>query len=448
MQSACTTGSRVIGSLLLLTILSFNTSAQDNSPWSRYGLGDIVPASNITNRGMGGAAAAYGDFQTINFINPASYSNFGPQRAIFDIGLDINNRTLRNNLGSSYTSANAYIPYMAAGFQIKPQKSKMNWGLVFGLRPITKVSYKIISGTRISAGDSVLTQYEGNGGTYQAFAGTGIGFKNLSIGVNGGYRFGSKDYTTRVSILNDTVGDRYTPGQREVRNNFGSAFLELGLQYRIPLNKKSSITLGAYGSMQGRMNVTRDEKVETYFAAGSDGVIRQVDSIYEKKNIKGSIEYPSYFGAGLVYDVQGDSKLMIALDYTQFNWANYRYFETADALQNAWQVKAGAQFLPNFSGDIKRKSYWSSVLYRAGFHYGLEPYTFAGSSLNSYGITFGIGLPIRKYSYAEINRSNIVNAAIEFGQRGNKDGVLRENYFRLSLGFSLSDVWFIKRKYD
>jgi hypothetical protein len=448
MQSACITGNRVIGSLFLSILLNINVFSQDNSPWSRYGLGDLVPASNITNRGMGGTAAAYGDFQTINFINPASYSNFGPQRAIFDIGLDINNRTLRNNLGSSYSSANAYIPYMAAGFQVKPQKSKMNWGLVFGLRPVTKVSYKITNGKRISAGDSVLTQYEGNGGTYQAFAGTAIGIKNFSIGLNGGYRFGSKDYITRVSILNDSVGNRYTPGQREVRNNFGSAFLEAGLQYRIPINKKSSITLGAYGSMQTRMNVTKDEKIETYFSAGSDGSVNRVDSIYELNDIKGNIEYPSYFGAGLLYDIQGNSKLMITLDYTQYNWANYRYFETPDALQNAWQIKAGTQFLPNFSGDVKRKSYWSSVLYRAGFVYGQEPFTVSSTSLKSYGLTFGIGLPIRKYTYSEVNRSNIVNAAFEFGQRGDKNSSLRENYFRFSLGFSLSDVWFIKRKYD
>ena len=60
--------------------------SQDNSPWSRYGLGDITPSSNIVSRGMGHAAAAYSDFQTINFVNPASYSRFGAQRAILGPG--------------------------------------------------------------------------------------------------------------------------------------------------------------------------------------------------------------------------------------------------------------------------------------------------------------------------------------------------------------------------
>ena len=448
MQSACTTGSRVLGSLLLLTIFSFNTLAQDNSPWSRYGLGDLVPSGNIANRGMGGVSAAYTDFQAINFLNPASYGSFGAQRAIFDVGLDINSRTLRNPGGSNYTSSNAYIPYIAAGFQIKPQKSKMGWGLVFGLRPITKVSYNIVSRTRISAGDSMATQYEGNGGSYQAFAGTGIAIKNFSIGVNGGYRFGSKDYSTRVFLLNDTVPDRYTPGIKDVKNNFGGAFAELGLQYRIPFNKTTSLTLGAYGSLQSKMKVRKDEKFESAFLAGESGIITRIDSVFQESDVRGTIEYPSSYGFGIMYDATDKSKLSIGADFTTTKWKDYRYFNTADLLQNSWQIKAGAQFIPNIQAEGKRTGYWSSVVYRAGFNYSLEPYTVTGNDMKSYGVSLGIGLPIRRFTFADINRSNFVNAAVEFGQRGNKTSPLRENYFRFSLGFCLSDVWFIKRKYD
>ncbi|MBX9782645.1 MAG: hypothetical protein K2X48_05040 [Chitinophagaceae bacterium] len=445
MQSACITGSRVIGSFILSIVISINVLAQDNSPFSRYGLGDLVPSSNITNRGMGGLSAAYGDFQTINFVNPASYQNFGMQRAIFDVGLDINNRTLRNNTGGKYSSSNAIIPYLAAGFQIKPQKSKTTWGLVFGLKPLTKVSYNITSGSRFSLNDSIIRTFEGSGGTYQAFMGMGFGIKNFSVGFNTGYRFGSKDYSTKVELFNDTVPNRYTPAIKEIKNNFGGVFAELGLQYRFVLNKKTSLTLGGYGSMQTVMNATREEKYESYFPLASGGIAR-LDSVSETKNIKGKIEYPSYYGFGFLYDVQNKSKLMLGADVVMYNWASYRYYGAADALQNSWQVKAGAQYIPDITGDIK-KGYWSSVMYRAGFNFAKEPYTINGN-MNSFGVSIGAGLPIKKYSYAEINRSNIVNMALEFGQRGNNASLLRENYFRLSVGFSLSDIWFIKRKYD
>jgi hypothetical protein len=42
----------------------------------------------------------------------------------------------------------------------------------------------------------------------------------------------------------------------------------------------------------------------------------------------------------------------------------------------------------------------------------------------------------------------VINTAFEFGQRGNNSNVIRENFFKISLGLTLSDVWFIKRKYE
>jgi hypothetical protein len=445
MQSACSTGNRVFGFLFLFLASVYTGVSQDNSPLSRYGLGDLVPSANIANRGMGYGSAAYNDFQTINFVNPASYRRFGMQRAILDIGMDINSRTLRNNAGTKYTSSNAIIPYLAGAFQLSGEKMKRDWGVAFGLRPVTRVSYNIQTGSRMRSGDSVITNYEGNGGSYQAFAGTGIGFKNLSIGINGGYRFGSKDYTTRVLILNDTVPDRYTAGQRVVRNNFGGAFLDLGLQYHIPLSKNSSLDLGVYGSLQSKMRATRDEKNETFFVVDDAGTTSRIDSVSEIKNIRGDIQYPSTYGFGLMYDVQGKGKLNVVLDFVQQKWADYRYYGSKDLLQDSWQIRTGAQFVPDLSG--KSKSYWGGVLYRIGFFTGKEPYTVLGN-LNNTGVTIGAGLPIRKFSFAEFNRNNIVNLALEIGQRGNKQSSLRENYFRFSVGFSLSDIWFIKRKYD
>jgi hypothetical protein len=445
MQSASTTAKRFFSILFLSGFVATTALSQDNSPWSRYGLGDLMPSVNIASRGMGHTAAAYSDMQTINFINPASYSKFGMQRSILDVGIDINNRTISNNRGASYSSANAYIPYLAGGFQLKGEKSKTNWGLAFGLRPLTKVSYNIETGQKIPAGDSIIYNYEGNGGTYQAFLGTAIGIKNFSIGVNGGYRFGSKDYTTRAILLNDTAPSRYTSGQKIIRNNFGGAFLEAGIQYQLNFDKKTALHLGAYGSIQTPMNATRDELYESYFLAGEAGNPVRIDSVSETRDIKGKIQYPSYYGFGILFDRVDKGRLNVALDYVLYNWREYRYYGGTDFLQNSWQVKAGAQYLPNVSGT--GKTFWSNVLYRAGFHVTREPFIIDGN-MNSYGFTLGAGLPIRKFSYAEINRSNVVNAALEMGQRSNRNSLLRENYFRLAVSFSLSDIWFIKRKYD
>ena len=63
----------------IICLLSFfSASAQENSPYSRYGIGDIYPSQHIVNRGMGGLSVAYTDpaGQSINFSNAASYGDF------------------------------------------------------------------------------------------------------------------------------------------------------------------------------------------------------------------------------------------------------------------------------------------------------------------------------------------------------------------------------------
>src|SRR6218665_2934868 len=95
--------------LLLLSVFSAGFSihgnAQDNSPYSRYGIGTLSPPTNILNRGMGSFSAAYRDPLSINFNNPASYSAFlsyaeaGAKktlsgRVILDAGLNFGSRTL------------------------------------------------------------------------------------------------------------------------------------------------------------------------------------------------------------------------------------------------------------------------------------------------------------------------------------------------------------------
>ena len=92
--------------ILVFFIGSFQpVFSQDNSPYSRYGIGDLVPPLHITNRGMGGITAGYTDVFSINFANPASYSSFQAireqkskklisGRAILDVGLNFETRTL------------------------------------------------------------------------------------------------------------------------------------------------------------------------------------------------------------------------------------------------------------------------------------------------------------------------------------------------------------------
>lgn len=66
-----------------------------------------------------------------------------------------------------------------------------------------------------------------------------------------------------------------------------------------------------------------------------------------------------------------------------------------------------------------------------------------------YAFTFGASFPVRKYGYSLYSgQYTTINTSFEIGARGNKNNSLRESFYRISLGLSLSDIWFIKRTYQ
>ena len=104
-------------------------------------------------------------------------------------------------------------------------------------------------------------------------------------------------------------------------------------------------------------------------------------------------------------------------------------------------MRLGGQLSP-----VPKRSYFSNIAYRFGCVLGPD-YIRVGNTLSQLGFTFGLGLPV-PISRQAPNQVTFVNMAFELNQRGSNDNLLRENLFRFSLGFSLSDIWFAKRRYD
>ena len=436
---------------LLLLISAFTLCAQENSPYSRYGLGDIVPAQSIVNRGMGGLSAGYVDYnkrfdlksgypksQAINFINPASYAKL--RITSFDLGFEIDNRTLTSPVeAKKYTVSSAIVSYLQLGI---PLYRKKQIGLTFGLRPVTRINYKIEKDQHVNydnyPADSLQTLFEGSGGSHEVFVGLAKGWKNFSVGVNIGYLFGTKDYSTRNLFFIDTV--TYYKGNYETKTSFGGVMVNFGLQYAANLSKETRLVLGAYGNLRQTINGDQDIIRETYNYDASGGTIR-VDSVDITKGVRGKIQYPSTLGVG--FTLEREDKWLIGADFTTTSWTDYSFFGSKDLVRNSWMVRLGGQFTPNVY-DVK--SYWSHVTYRAGFNFGPDYIKANGNDLGQIGISLGGGFPIRKNPYT--NQYSYMNLALEYGRRGNNNNVLKENTFRIALGFTLSDLWFLKKKYE
>ena len=267
---------------LLLTFLPMLCFAQENSPYSRYGVGNILPEGNIQNRGMGGISAGFTDPAAINSVNPATYGNL--LLTTLDVGIEYDRRTIKslNPLGN-YSSNNGIISYLQFGFPLlsgnkKAIKKQTGWAFAFGLKPISRIDYKIVSPGKIGT-DSTLTIYEGNGGVNEAFIGTALRLKNFSIGFNTGYLFGSKDYSSSLLISNDS-SDYFYSGQYKTTTRFGGTFLKAGIQYGIKI-KGGFLRFGAYGNMEQKYNATKDDIIQTSSYNTSSGNQDKVDSVFE-----------------------------------------------------------------------------------------------------------------------------------------------------------------------
>jgi len=451
---------------LFLTAFCIPVFAQDNSPYSRYGLGDLVPNTNVNSRAMGGVSAGYVDYFSINYSNPAAFANFQARRqvsskklesgrAIFDAGVQIDSRTLRepNSVGR-FNASNMLFSHIMVGVPLRP-----NWGLSFGLRPVSRISYKISRFARLTDPntglpiDSSHTLNEGDGGTYLVSAGTGykIRFSDrhfLNLGISGGYMFGKKDYSNRLSILNDSIS--YNAGNFQTKTTFGNIHVDLGLQYTAILKRTDkqeiALTLGAFGNTQQKLNASQDVIRETYVYDETTGYVR-LDSAYEQRDIKGKIIYPKNITAGFVLEKNSTDRSkpswLIGVDVVQQQWADYRFYGEKDpTLRNKKELRVGGQIRPVF-----KNNYFSNVTYRAGFFVGTD-YIQVDKKLPLFGVTAGFDLPVRKFSRQAMYQETKVNISLEYIRRGNNDNLLKENMFRISAGFALSDLWFIKRKFD
>lgn len=444
MRLVSTTTLRKIGAITALMLsLPLWMFGQENSPYSRYGLGDLVPGKNIVNRGLGGITAAYADYQSVNFNNPASYSNL--KITTFDIGVDINSRTLKDIPGATkYTSNNLLISYLQIGIPIinsqKAAQKNRSWGLNLGLQPLTRVSYKIAQATRVI--DSIEFLNEGNGGAYYAFAGTGYRIKNLSVGINFGYLFGTKDISNRKIFLNDTV--IYAKSNVQNRATYGNLFYNLGAQYSILLKKDKEglhskyLRFGVYGNVKQKINAKIDSLYET-FQYNALGATYRSDSIYQRNNVRAKIDYPSTFGIGFVYEKE--NAWLFGVDYSQSSWSNYRFNGAKDVLTNSWMINVGGQIASAKKATTER----APRTYRAGFNYGRDIMYVTGS-MPVWGVSLGAGLPIYRSRFS--TQYTTINTLVEIGSRGNKNNGVKENYFRIGFGLSLSDLWFRKFKYQ
>lgn len=440
------------------------SSVNAYSPYSMYGLGEILTPGSVQMRSMGGVGLGLRSPGQVNTLNPAAAS-IAPQKSfLFDVNFDAthyrNNQMKYSAAGSALGKARtAYNTVNIHNIAFAMPLAK-NLGLNFNVSPYSSVGYKIKST------DEQFDNWADIGRVQYIYAGEGditevrlaLGWapiRRLSIGVAAKYYWGSIDrqYTTQFTDVITGSGDYASTVGTDTYSVSNFKF-QAGLQWNIIQNEKRLLTFGATYDLGGRLNPRKESYVYTnnaYHGALGGFPINPSDDRLD-------LRMPHKFGAGLYYVSR---TLAWGVDYNYSLWGddNKAFDENANPKNvivdytNTHSLKLGFEYTPR---STDTRNYLNRVSYRAGFRAGNYYQAFGGAQINTFAITAGLGLPMRLWG------SSSVNIAFEYGRMSSpktitigaqKVGLTTQNYYKISLGFSLFsadtlDYWFVRQKFD
>ncbi len=412
-----------------------NTYAQQGtaSPYSYYGFGDKHFKGSNEIKDMG-SLAVFRDSLHINTLNPASYAKL--QATTFSLGASYKATNLSNTNTKEKTTSGSF-DYLALAFPAG------NFGVAVGIMPYSFVGYNIQN--KSTSGDfSQANQYIGEGGLNRTFLGLSYKInKNFSIGVDGAYIFGDTETSTTTFITNNGEGVAIDRGTRYRNlNNYSGLTLNAGLNFEQPLNNK--ISLFASATYSPEMKLKNDQEIikATVTADSSVGFV-EIDSKketdYDEKML-----LPMNYSIGL--GIGNHLKWFVGAEYTATQTSKYNnFYHYPSAHYNDYmKIGIGGFYAPKFDSFT---SYFEKISYRAGINYENTGLVINNQEIKGYNANIGIGLPV-PFSKSMMSNSNL-NIGFEYGQKGNTNmGLIKENYYGVHIGFSFSDVWFKRRKFN
>ncbi len=416
--------------ILILTfflISSFSFSqVGTGSPYSFIGFGETNFRGNHSNRAMGGLDV-YIDSIHPNINNPASYSTL--KATTYSIGLNYRKNNISNDSETQKITTSS-IDYMGVSIPTK----KFRFG--FGIIPVSSIGYLLNESNQSIAENQVINRFSGEGGLNRAFLNVGFRvLKSIHVGFSTNYSFGDILYE-KNQLIKGIQNGSYLESELSLS----------GISYKFALNsimKLNKIQIHSHFSFEPEGNLKSKNRQVIY----TQSVLTESTSVGEvvepDLSLSGTDEtiFKSpksiSFGSGIAMDkkwffggqITNISNSSFVNDF--INQPNIEYIDEK-------RVNFGGFFIPDYSSIT---SYWKRIVYRFGYRTDKKGYLINNESINENVITFGFGLPM-----AGVSNTNVT---FELGKIGNKNNnLVEENYWTMRVGFSLNDIWFIKRKYN
>jgi hypothetical protein len=469
--------------ILTLFILIFSVSEKviaqslTSSPYSRYGIGEVNPPYFANLAGMGGAfIATRADTNAPIFLNVANPAAIAYVRyTTLELG-GFGQFTNYSNSNTTIKNKTANFSYGALGFPLRQRGAAC-----FGVMPYSNVGYNLTQTSVVDNVGSVIYNYTGEGGINRAFIGLGLnpfkstlikfyrsGARDTAIKYNEGkkfkrkkfgrellsetniggkmsYLFGGINHTSDViypgSILYYNTKRVQNTRVADIAGDFGiqTAFNIDSIGNR-ELRQKVKVGIGYYISLPSVLNVNYNSVIYNYnLNAFGDEIPK--DTILNVKDKKSSIKLPLEQGIG--FNIKKGEKLSASIDLAYTNWQQFRYLDNVNDLRNSYRVSLGLNYVPNkFAAG--NNAYIRRMQYRIGATYSNGFLDLKNTPINNYAVTVGLGLPVGIY-----RQFSVVNLSAQFGQTGSvNNGLIREKYIRIVVGFTFNDVWFKKFRYD
>ncbi|MEM6297185.1 MAG: hypothetical protein AAF740_00685 [Bacteroidota bacterium] len=433
--------------ILLFSFFGLSVSAQHaNSPYSRFGVGDLLSPQSVASHGIGGIGVSYFNPVSVNVSNPAlltanTLTAFEGAGSVEEKILSAPNGEQRDFLGN--------LDYLAFSF---PISRKMRLGM--GLQGYSRVNYENIVFEKVEGSDRFAEyNYSGNGGITQAHVSTAWEpFSGFSVGAQAFYNFGRTENKSASRILGgdfifSDVG-QIDAIQLNDRVNYSDFSFKFGAFYRYQLPNLTYLNVGVTYEPQTDISATRFRALES---VNYRNAVIERDTIVTTESLAPRLPERLTFGFMVQKPINeaGRSRkpTTYALgaeiswqDWTQTNDVNF-----AGSLKEQFRVSVGGEITPNIVDATA--SYLNKITYRAGYHYDQTPFAPGGDQFIEQGVSLGFSMPNPKPSNRFQSFSRL-HLAFTYGQRNFTDVDYSETFYRVRLGLTVQQPWFYRRRYD
>ena len=427
--------------LVLIALAAFNTKAQEGttSPYSFYGIGSLKFKGTVENRSMGGLSI-YTDSIHINLKNPAAYAGLnlasfgGTNRPVkFTVGGSHNSLKLKTDDSEEKTSTTTF-DYLALAVPV----GKFGFGI--GLLPYTAVGYKLETYNE----DDITNRYNGEGGLNKVFLSLGYQLTNdLSIGVDANYDFGNIQNSSIVFLYDNDGNLVQYQSREENRSDLSGLNYNFGVSYKKMISPKLELVAGLTYAPEFNLSSINQRAFSTISInafTGAETVQNTIDDTLSENEEETDLTIPSKYSIGI--GLGKPKTWFLGAEYSSQNTSTFsnEFLGSAGSVyEDGSTVSIGGFVIPNYKSLT---SYWKRVVYRAGVKIEKTGLNINSESINEFGISFGVGLPVGSVF------SN-TNFGFEIGKRGTTSkNLVQENFVNFQLSLSLNDRWFERRKYD